>query len=151
MLGASMEDVMADIVGSWELQSLYRQRHDGSREALYGDRPSGRLTYTPDGVVHAILVSDDRPCPSSMDMADKDRAGLFQTMVAYSGTYRVEGNKVIHAVDVSWNQLWTSTDLVRFYELKDDVLRIITAPTVDPLDGTSNIYVLEWRRRTLRS
>jgi hypothetical protein len=138
---------MMDLVGSWELDSLYRQRSDGSREMLYGERPAGRLTYTADGVVHAILVSEDRPRPPSAEIPDADKVSLFQTVVAYSGTYRLEGDQVIHTVDVSWNQNWTGTDLVRFYEFRNGVLRILTAPMTDPLDGSTNTYVLEWRKR----
>jgi len=138
---------MNSVVGSWELVAIYRQGHDGSRNMLYGENPHGRLTYTADGIVHAILVGDDRTRHSSMDMPDGDKAQLFQTMVAYSGTYVVEGTKVTHCVDVSWNEVWTRTDLVRFFEIDGKNLRIITAPTVDPFDSSINTYVVEWQKR----
>ena len=151
LVPALMEESMEGLVGSWELLGVYRQRQDGTRDPLFGENPRGRLTYTADGVVHAILVGDDRPQPPSMDISDTDKVRLFQTVVAYSGTYRLDGNKVTHAVDVSWNQVWTKTDLVRFFELNGNRLRILTEPTTDPLDGSTNTYIVEWQGRALSS
>jgi hypothetical protein len=65
-------------------------------------------------------------------------------MVAYSGRYTVEGEKVVHHVDISWNESWTGTDQVRFFELEDDKLTI-TAP-VDAINGLESISVLVWER-----
>src|SRR5712671_1062976 len=47
---------------------------------------------------------------------------------ASSGRYTVEGEKVVHHVDVSWNESWTGTDQVRFFKLEGDRLTITTAP-----------------------
>jgi hypothetical protein len=151
MVRYQAEDTMVDLVGSWELDSLYRQRSDGSRDMAYGAKPKGRLSYTADGVVHAILMAEERPEPASLDISDSDKISLFQTMVAYTGRYRQEGDKVIHTVELSWNQVWEKTELVRFFEVTGDMLRILTAPAIDTLDGSNSIFVLEWRREKLSS
>jgi hypothetical protein len=28
-------------------------------------------------------------------------------MVAYAGTFKVEGSRVVHNIDISWNENWT--------------------------------------------
>jgi hypothetical protein len=48
-------------------------------------------------------------------------------MFAYSGTYRVEADRFITKVDVSWNESWTGTEQVRFFEVDGDRLDIISA------------------------
>jgi len=67
-------------------------------------------------------------------------------MVAYSGRYTVEGEKVIHHVDVSWNQAWTGTDLVRFFKREEDKLVITTAPTQYGPDEARQVSTLTLRR-----
>jgi Lipocalin-like domain len=37
---------------------------------------------------------------------------LFDTMFAYSGAYTVESDRVVHHVDLSWNEAWSGTDQV---------------------------------------
>ena len=49
-------------------------------------------------------------------------------MIAYAGTYTVEADKVIHHVDISWNEARTGTDQIRFFELDGNILTITTPP-----------------------
>jgi hypothetical protein len=53
-------------------------------------------------------------------------------MIAYSGTYTLDDEKVIHHVDVSWNQAFTKTDLIRFYKLANGILTITAGPNPTP-------------------
>lgn len=141
-----MGSMVMNLIGSWDLVHWYREREDGTREKNGGEHPRGRLTYTEDGFVHAILISDGRPHPDNVEISDSDKIQLFKTVMAYSGTYRLENNKVVHAVDLSWNELWSGTLLIRYVELEGDWLRVKTSPVRDLYDGTVNIYVVEWVR-----
>lgn len=104
------------------------------------------MTYTEDGYVHAILVSSDRPKPTGMPIADGDKVGLFDGLICYSGTYRVERNTVFHTVELSWNELWTGHDQIRYFEMDVERLRITTAPAADLIDGEVSTYIVEWIR-----
>ena len=75
---------------------------------------------------------------------DEDRINLHKYMVAYSGRYPVEAEKVVHHVDISWNESWTGTDQVRVFKLEGDKLTI-TAP-VDAINGLESTSVLIWER-----
>jgi hypothetical protein len=56
--------------------------------------------------------------------------------VAYAGTYTLDADKVIHHVDVSWDEATTAlSDIVRFYKLKGNTLTITTAPFKSGVDG----------------
>jgi len=61
-------------------------------------------------------------------------------MGAYSGRYTVEGDKVVHRVDVSWNEAWTGTDQVRFVKVEGDRLTITTAPGKNPITGAQTTW-----------
>jgi Lipocalin-like domain len=61
-----------------------------------------------------IIVRSDRPKPESIDkMTDQQRADLRQSMAACAGTYIFDGKRIEHHIDVSWNEVWTGTTVVR--------------------------------------
>jgi hypothetical protein len=94
-----------------------------------------------------LFVADGRPKPSDLaTMTDQERADLFRTMIAYSGTYEFDGKTVTHHVDVSWNQIWTGTHQKRNVELDGRSLVITTNPTPHPMDGKVSVTVLTWKK-----
>jgi Lipocalin-like domain len=58
----------------------------------------------------------------------------------------VQPAKVIHHVDISWNEAWTGTDQVRFFKLDGNILTITTAPNKSPVDGRDGRTVLVWEK-----
>jgi hypothetical protein len=115
----------ADLVGTWKFVSYLLTDAQGKNVNVMGEHPDGYLIYTPEGRMMVIVVAENRKPPAT----DADRIALHKFMVAYSGRYTVDGGKVIHHVDVSWNQAWTGTDLVRFFKREADKLVITTSPT----------------------
>ena len=71
--------------------------------------------------------------------------GLFAS-AAYAGTYTLGDKQVIHHIDISWNQGWTGTDQLRFFELEGDTLTITTAPYRSYQDGKEGRSILVWDR-----
>ena len=65
-------------------------------------------------------------------------------MVAYSGSYSIDDNEVIHKVEVSWNEAWNGTDQHRFIEVKDNRLTIKTPIMVSQISGKKSINTLVW-------
>jgi Lipocalin-like domain len=63
-------------------------------------------------------------------------------MIAYEGTYTIDGDKVIHHVDISCT--YTGTDQVRFFKVEGDTLTIRTAPNKSPIDGREGVGILVW-------
>jgi Lipocalin-like domain len=124
------------IVGSWKFQSFFREViGTGERQIEFGEKPSGYISYQPDGRMFAMLVGDNRIKPSGAVPTDGEKIKLFGTLIAYSGTYVVDGDKITHKIDVSWNQKWTGTDEVRFYKIEGRTLTITTAINKNPRDG----------------
>src|SRR5262249_32390538 len=123
------------VLGTWKLKSFVRVlTATGERIHQFGEHPSGYLSYSADGRMYAIVTSDNRVRPRDENPADEERAKLHRTMIAYAGTYTLEDDKVTHHVDVSWNEVRTDSDEVRFYKLEGNILTITTAP-IKNLDG----------------
>ena len=70
-----------------------------------------------------VLTGEGRKTPAT----DLDRAELLKTMFAYTGMYRVEGDKFIVKVDVSWYPDWIGTDQIRFFRFDGNRLHVIAA------------------------
>ena len=133
------------ILGTWKLQSLvYEAIATGQRSSPFGDRPDGYLSYSPDGRMYAIGVAEYRPKPRDPVPTDEEKVKLQGSMFAYAGTYTADGEKVVHHVDISWNQSWTGTDLVRFYKLEGNTLTITTARAQSAIDGEEGEFILVW-------
>ena len=91
----------------------------GERIDSLGADPVGFVSYGADGRVHAIVLKNDRPSPASLPPSDSEKLELFNSMLAYTGTYTLHDDHVVHHLDASWNQAWTGTDQIRFYNSTD--------------------------------
>jgi hypothetical protein len=122
---ASADD-HAKLIGIWKLVSVVGEFQD-SGEKIYdwGKNPMGYSIYTAEGRSMFIIESEGRKPPKT----DEDRATLFKTMFAWTGMYRVEGDKLITKVDVSWNPAFNGTEPVRIFKFEGDRLVISTAWT----------------------
>jgi Lipocalin-like domain len=93
--------------------------------------------------MYAMITADNRLKPLEARPTDEQPHQSFTT---YSGTFTVQADKVIHHVDISWNEAWTGTDQVRFIKLDGNVLTITTAPNKSPMDGREGRSVLVWEK-----
>jgi len=132
------------ILGTWKLKSFVREvTATGEKYNQMGEHPNGYLGYSADGRMYATITADNRIKPLDANPTDKQRVKLHQTLQAYAGTYTVQPAKVIHHVDISWNEAWTGTDQVRFFKLDGN---ITTAPNKSPVDGRDGRTVLVWEK-----
>ena len=133
------------LLGTWKLKTYLVTTAAGERPTPYGDKPTGYLSYSADGRMHAIGAANGRVAPASGAPLDTERAALYDTMFAYAGTYSVEDGKVIHHVDISWNESWTGSDQIRLFEIIGDTLTVTTRIT-DPATGTEAHYAVVWEK-----
>jgi hypothetical protein len=116
-----------------------------SSGSIFGDTPLGVITYTSDGHMSGFLEDPKRRPAAGRVATDAEAAELYRTMVAYSGTYSIDGNKVPHKIEVAWNQAWNGTNQQRFIEIRDNQLTIKTPPIVN-LRGNESVNTLVWER-----
>jgi hypothetical protein len=133
------------LLGTWKMKSYVVTTDAGERCTPYGKNPTGYLSYSADGRMQVIGAAEGRIVPTGSTPSDHERASLHDTMFAYSGTYSVEANMVIHHVDISWNEVWTGTDQIRLFEVNGNMLTLATRIT-NPADGTEAHYALVWEK-----
>ena len=134
------------IAGVWKLKK-YSRRFLDTGEVRTDMLPQAYILYTPGGYMMSITVEENRQPPAGEVLTDEERVRLFKSIIsAYSGTYTIEGDTVIHDVELSWNQAWTGTRQVRRFKVNGDELTIKTTPRTAGTDTRQFINTLTWER-----
>lgn len=122
-------DSRSAVIGTWRLLSYEVEvRSTGESFPAMGDQPTGYTIFSPEGRVWFMLTGDGREPGDS----DQEQARLLDTLIAYTGRYRIEGDDWITAVDVAWNPAWVGTEQRRQFALDGDRLRVLTPWRVMP-------------------
>ena len=127
---------------SWQIEDLASGE---TRDAL-GPNPRGYITYTRDGRVMVLVLKAERARPAALVPTDAEKLALYDSMFAYAGTYTVDAEKVVHHIDMSWNQSWTGTNQIRFVHLDGDTLTYIGAPARNPINGRDCVHTVVFKR-----
>jgi hypothetical protein len=134
------------LLGTWQMLSWTQEIvATGETSDVMGPSPIGYIAYHADGHMMALVFKRDRPQLAGTVPTADEKVELFDTMLAYSATYTVEGDRVIHHVDAAWTPAWIG-DLVRPYKLDGDVLTISGAPSRDPATGQDVVYRIVFQR-----
>ena len=117
------------IHGAWKLLT-YRVEVQATAESFapMGNNPSGYVIFTPEGRLSFTLSEEGRRPPRSVE----DSAMLLSSMIAYTGIYRLEGDRWITKVDVAWNPAWVGTEQTRFFVIEGEQLTVHTPWRVMP-------------------
>jgi hypothetical protein len=84
-----------------------------------------------------------------MPKTNDERALAFQTIVAYSGPFKVEGDPPLTSVDITWSEAWGNTVQARSTGLAGPNLNLTSAWTPHPADPTQIVRgILSWVRKT---
>jgi hypothetical protein len=125
----SFADDREKVIGIWKLVSQEIEiQASGQKEPVMGRSPTGYAIFTPEGRVMFVLTGEGRKPPQTV----QDRADLLNSMAAYTGMYRLEGDKWITQVDVAWNPEWVGTEQTRFFKLDGDRLHVTSTWRIMP-------------------
>ena len=79
------------VIGTWKLVSYETEiQASGTKEPAMGQNPTGYALFNTDGRVFLLITGDARKPAKTAE----ERAELLTTLIAYTGTYRVEAEKV---------------------------------------------------------
>jgi len=136
-----------DLYGTWRLVSWRRRLLDtGETVEAFGKAPRGFLSYGRDRRVFFIMTKEARAKSEDLTrLTEREKAELYNTMIAYSGTFTFDGKAAIHNVDVSWNEAWTGTAQVRNLRLDGHRLIMSTNPQAGS-DGQRVVGVFTWEK-----
>ncbi|HTU32306.1 MAG TPA: lipocalin-like domain-containing protein [Candidatus Acidoferrum sp.] len=132
------------LLGAWKLVSASSTTSSGNKDATpYGSSPSGLLIYSSEGRVSALISYAGRK-PLSPTASPQEKAAAFDTFIAYGGRYTLEGERVVHHVEISSIQNYANRDLVRTVRFEEDRIVLTTPPT--PINGKVQTVELIWQR-----
>ena len=126
-LGSGTKSANADdkdkLVGSWKMVAFKVQANDtGEIKDALGPRPQGRMILTSNGFITNYRVADGRKPART----DAERAELLRTMAAWTGRYRLEGNRLVVKTESAWNEEGTGSEHPRTYLLEGNQLTLTT-------------------------
>ena len=135
------------LIGTWKMVSwTVEDLATGEKQDALGPDPAGVITYSADGRVVVLVLKRDRRAPADLVPTSEEKIALYDSMFAYAGTFTVDHEKVVHHIDMSWNQAWTGTDQIRFCKLRNGVLTYIGAPAKNPMTGCDCVHTVIFHR-----
>lgn len=134
-------------VGTWRLISWEYRSADDQVSNPFGQDFVGYIMYSEDGYMSVAIMSANRPKFASGDLwggTTEEKVAAADTYVSYCGKYEVQGDKVIHYIDVSFFPNWSGVDQIRFFEFKGNRLSLSTPPFL--VAGIQQTAHLIWER-----
>lgn len=138
----------ADLVGTWRLVTWTSAGEDGVQLPM-GEHPEGVVVYTSDGTMITTIGRAARPPIDGTDMHGgpvEQRLEAQATFIAYSGTFRTDGDDVVHDVTMSLYPNWVGTSQRRHVALSADGNELILSSDPFAVRGRVGTHVLTWRR-----
>ena len=108
---------MDKFVGAWHLRSFDISKN-GEDPAPWGSDIHGRIVYTADGTVSVAMNK-------AIEEPRKDSRNVLASLNFYAGTYRVEGDTMIHTVTEASAPSRIGKELRRTFELSGDTLTFL--------------------------
>lgn len=143
-----MEKRQNPIIGTWKLLSFEVIKDDETRVNPFGKELNGLLIYHENGYMSGIISGEGRPnisSTASMGISEKERAAIAQNFIAYAGKYHINGDMVIHEIEVSFlpNLIGEKSHSNSFIVMNN---KLITVSKNQNLGNNSISVTLEWER-----
>ena len=130
-----------DLHGAWTLDEWFVEDSEGGRTAPFGRDAKGVIMYTEDGNMTAIVRTAERFLPAG-SATESQKAEAYSTYFNYAGTWRIDGDSVIHKIEHALDPNLVGAEMARLVERKGD--RMVFSGTM--ADGkTKNVII--WKRR----
>ena len=122
------------LFGTWkQLSGIYVDLETGEERPGLSKAPNGYIHFARDGRMFNLTVDSSRQRPAGARPTAAEAEALYRSLIAYTGTFGVDGDQVFFDLDVSWNESWTGTRQVRTFELKGYRL-MISAEIINPMN-----------------
>lgn len=135
------------IVGTWRMESWLRIEDDGTKKPRFGPGAAGLLIYTADGFMAASLQDGGRTSfagPDPYAGTPEECRAAMATGHSYSGRWRVEGDAILHDVELSVFPNWVGSTQIRYFRFDGGRMILRTPPT--HRRGSTGYAELTWRR-----
>jgi lipocalin-like protein len=135
------------LIGTWKQLSGTMVEEGGSEQkSNLSAAPNGYVNFSADGRLILLSTDSARKPPAGQVATPAEAEALYRSMIGYAGSYKVEGNMVTYDLDVTWNESWTGTKQVRFWDVNGDRLTVTTPKIVNPLTGKPSVFRLTFQK-----
>ena len=143
---------MRSLIGTWRLLEWTFTVDDSRPTRPWGGNPAGLLTYTEDGRMSASLMSNGRPGAPTRTLSAAPieiRAAAAAGYLSYAGSYSMDGNDVLHHIELSLMPNWVGTTerrLIEWTPSEDGFDLILSTPPTKTDGGRLAVNRLRWER-----
>jgi Lipocalin-like domain len=142
---ATAQDLQSSLVGLWKVTSVANKLvPTGEIVHPFGEHPTGNELFTRGGHVMFSMFGEHRNVAGRANAAEVDRAALFNALVAYTGTYKVDGSKVIVHFEASANP--GMSDRTYAADISDNKLMLPSEPFTSGITGQRIITIRTFER-----
>ncbi|MEP6548676.1 MAG: lipocalin-like domain-containing protein [Gammaproteobacteria bacterium] len=145
---ASANNVPVDrLAGTWQILSVVtKDQINGTEREPFGPSPVGYLIYTRDGRVMTMIAAAGRPhLPSDRRPSETELAGAFMSAAGYAGRYTINGDQIVHQIEVCTLPNWSGVTQIRHLAMEGEKL-MLTTPRLDtPAIGDVR-WSMVWKR-----
>jgi lipocalin-like protein len=138
---------MNALVGTWRLVRYYTA-YEGEPEIYpLGRDALGYISYTSDGFMFGTMMRAGRApfrIADRLQASPEEKARAFDDYVTYCGRYRVEGDLVHHAIELSLLPNWIGEEQPRRIESRAGGCIALVGEWV--VGGRRRVAVVEWER-----
>ena len=134
-------------VGAWSLVSYEARTAEGGVSYPIGRDAIGYIMYTPDGHMSIAIMSANRANYASGDLRGgtvEEKLAAAETYLSYCGRYELNGDEVVHHVEVAFFPNRVGTSQVRTFRISGDTLSLSTPPML--IEGKQQTGHLVWQR-----
>lgn len=136
------------LIGRWIIVSWEQQYADGRLERPMGEQPEGFIVYASDGAMACMISRKDRSrfvTGGQWNASDEEKARAYDSMLAYAGRYRTDGEIIVHMVDISMFPNWKGGEQKRELSFQPDGTIALTA-RLEQGTPEARVSRLVWRR-----
>ena len=134
-------------VGAWSLVSYEARTAEGEVSYPIGRDAIWYIMYTPDGHMSIAIMSANRANYASGDLRGgtvEEKLAAAETYLSYCGRYELNGDEVVHHVEVAFFPNRVATSQVRTFRISGDTLSLSTPPML--IEGKQQTGHLVWQR-----
>ena len=135
----------AHLRGRWSIVEWVQRYDDGRERHPFGRDPQGFLQYDDDRMFCFVCSAGRKPLAGTQwEVPEAERAAAYASCFAYSGTYELVGDEVLHKVDLSLNPNWVGTTQRRRAELRAG--RLVISARMEEATSEARTAELIWQR-----
>ena len=99
-----------ELLGRWRIVEWVQRYDDGREKHPFGRDPQGFIQYDEERMFCFVCSARRAPLGGTQwTVPEPDKARAYETCFSYSATWEMDGDHVLHKVDLSLNPNWVGT------------------------------------------